>query len=313
MCRIKPKHLLLSLKNVSKKYLILSQYTWTYVGGGGKNFQVTLFHGKNTGHVLLLLNAQVLQIDFNVRDTKTYSFFIEDEFCEVHLERRGAEMYYFFEINKKVNTPRNKARKLRERKHFWQALAFFGILIIVAIVSALGFSKYNKKLEIRRLNEEIYSDSTVGWVQLNTLYPEEVRYQYVADDSPYSSIFFEDEAQGKTLPLFPLQTGDEFIVRFNSRRPDLSRIYFSQPTEAQSERYLERTLTRHLAYNPDAHPTMARCTLELALEIRGLAGLADIYFQQESPASFPAHNRDSYYRLIRDPGFQQALSDRCWD
>ncbi|MBK7410284.1 MAG: hypothetical protein IPL49_07555 [Saprospirales bacterium] len=291
----------------------MSQYTWTYVGGGGKNFRVTLFHGKNTGHVLLLLNTQVLQIDFNVRESKTYSFFIEDEFCEVHLELRGEEMYYFFEINKTVNTPRNKARKQLERKHLGQALAFFGVLILVATVAAFGLRTYNKKLEMTRLNEKIYSDSTVGWVQIDSLHPETVRYQYVAGNSPFTSSFFEDPARGNTLPVFPLQSGDEFAVRYNPRRPDLSRIYFSQPTAAQTLKYLERSLSRHLQYNPATHPSMARCTLELALEIHGLEGLADVYFQQESAASSPAHNRDSYYRLVRDPAFQQAISDRCWN
>ena len=116
----------------------MAQYTWTYLGGCGKKFNVSLFHGKRTGHVLLMLNGQILQIDFGVRDSKTYSFFIEDEFCEVHLERKGDEMYYFFEINKKVDTPRNRDRKKLNRKYLGQTLAFFLLLLFIRFMPMIS-------------------------------------------------------------------------------------------------------------------------------------------------------------------------------
>ncbi|MCB9284968.1 MAG: hypothetical protein H6563_12900 [Lewinellaceae bacterium] len=291
----------------------MSQYTWTYVGGGGKNYRVTLFHGKRTGHVLILLNMQVLQIDFNVAESKTYSFFIEDEFCEIRLERRGDEMYYFFEINKEVDTPRNKARKKRERKHLGQTLLFFAALIVLASAMALGLRAHNKKIANTRWSEKMYSDLTVGWVEIDSLHAGTISYQYIAGNRPYSGFFFEDENRGDTLPLFPLRPGDEFVVRYNPTRPDMSRIFFSQPTESQEKRYVARTLDRYMQYHPDEHPVQVRCLLELALEMRGLSGLADLYYQEESTVSSPLHNRDSYYRLVRDPDFQQALSKRCWD
>ena len=283
------------------------------MGGGGKNYRVTLFHGKRTGHVLILLNKQILQIDFNVVESKTYSFFIEDEFCEIHLERRGEEMYYFFEINKEVNTPFNQARKKRDRKYLNQTLLFFALLICMATIMALGLRAHNRKIARTHLSENIYSDSTVGWVEIDTLHAGAISYQYIAGNTPYSSFFFEDPERGDSLPLFPLQSGDEFTVRYHPLRPDLSRIFFSQPTSAQTQKYFNRTLERHLQYHPEEHPGQARCMLELALEMKGINGLADVYFQQEPTISSPIHNRDSYYRLVRDPGFQQALSKRCWD
>jgi len=291
----------------------LSQYTWTYVGGAGKNYRVTLFHGKRTGHVMILLNRQVLQIDFHIRESKTYSFFIEDEFCEVRLERRGKEMYYSFEINKKVDTPRNKARKKTGRKHLGQALLFFSALILAATGLVLGFRAYYDDLDGKHAARDVYSDSVVGMVQLDTFYKGSVTYHYVVGNNAFSGVFFEDLARGDSLPLFPLESGDAFIVRYHSVRPDMSRIVFSQPTDIQVQKYFERSLARHLRYHPDLHPEQARCTLEVALELRGLYGLADVYFQRESTADSPIHNRDSYYRLVRDTEVQKALSDRCWD
>ena len=290
----------------------MSQYNWTYVGGGGRNFRVSLFHGDKTGHVLILLNGRILLIDFNIRQSKTYSFFIEEEFCEVRLERRGEEMYYFFEINKKVDTPLNRDRRKQNRRYLGQTLAFFSLLLLVSIVSALGFRAYNKKLDRQRMDATAYTDSARAWVQLDTLSKTgSFYYYYVAGTTSYSQYYFVDS--DSPLPGFPLQSGDEFIVHYHPRRPDLSRISFSQPTEEQVEKYIDRTLSRHLALHPGEYPPQARCTLELAFELRGLPGLADFFFQTELPETNPSHNKEAYLRLMRDPAFQQALANRCWN
>jgi len=282
------------------------------VGGGGKNYTVSLFHGPKTGHVLILLNGKILQIDFSVRQSKTYSFFIEDEFCEVHLERRGDEMYYFFEINKKVDTPRNRDRKKRERKYLGQTLAFFSILLLVAIVSALWFRAWDKKREKKQLEITVLTDSTIAWVQLDSLSKTyAIQYFYVVGPETYSRYFFENE--GSQLPEIPLQSGDEFFVRYHPGRPDQSEISFARPTEKQVGKYVDRVMARHLLLNPDAYPPHVRCTLQLVLEKRGLSGLADFFFQDKSPEINPAHNKDAYHRLIRDPAFQQEIAARCWD
>lgn len=290
----------------------MPQYNWTYVGGGGKNFKVSLFHGRKTGHVLLLLDGHILQIDFSVRDSKTYAFFIEDEFCEVHLERKGEEMYYFFEINKKVDTPRNRERRKRDRKYLGQSLAFFGLLVVLATLASLAFLAYDKKLDQKRMQAGAFSDSTKAWVQLDTLSnSSSIRYFYVVGADTYSQFYFID--RDSPAPDFPLETGDEFLVRFHPARPDLGRIYLSQPSPAQIRKYIEKVAALHLSLHPEEHPPYVRCTLEQAFERSGLSGLADFYYQNEPPEANPDHNHNSYLRLVRDPEFQQILATRCWN
>lgn len=262
---------------------------------------------------MILLNAQVVQIDFSVRESKTYSFFIEDEFCQIRLERRGEEMYYFFEINKEVDTPRNRERKKRDRKYLTQALVFFGLLIVGATALALGFQAYNKKLKTERMNASPYTSATVGWVEVDTLHPSPlIRYQYVAGNSTYSGTSYLHPEDGDASPVMPLRQGDEFTVRFNPEYPEYSRIFFPEATKRQQMRYLERALERHLVLNPAVHPALARCMLELAMERKGAQGLADFFFQNADPGANPIHNKDSYHRLVRDPAFQQEVEKRCW-
>ncbi len=78
----------------------LGQAKWIFVDDHGKKNHVGLYHGTKTGHVLIYCNARVMIIDFNIRQSKTYSFFIEDELCEIKMRRDKDAFEYFFEINK---------------------------------------------------------------------------------------------------------------------------------------------------------------------------------------------------------------------
>ena len=100
----------------------MNHYSWTYVAGGGRNIPVGLYHSSKKGHLLIYVGKKITNIDFNVLDSKDYTFFIDHELCHIKLERRGDEMYYFFEIDKKADTPMNRARWAMERKFLRQML-----------------------------------------------------------------------------------------------------------------------------------------------------------------------------------------------
>ena len=112
----------------------MPNFHWTYVEGEGRTTKVGLFHGKKNGHVMIHCNAKVIIIDFNVRESKTYSFFINQELCEIELERKGDKFYYHFHINEEADTPLNRERKARERKFWRQALIFMGALALFIVL-----------------------------------------------------------------------------------------------------------------------------------------------------------------------------------
>ena len=117
----------------------MGQFNWTYLGDNGKKFRVGIFHGPRTGHLLIHCNAKIVQVDFGVRESTTYSFFLDEELCEIELERIGNKFQYRFHINKTIDTPRNRARKRIERKHWKQSLLFFGLLLLCAGLFASWF------------------------------------------------------------------------------------------------------------------------------------------------------------------------------
>jgi hypothetical protein len=293
----------------------LNHYTWTYVAGEGRNYNVGLFHGSKTGHVLIYVGAKIVTIDFGVLDSKEYTLFIEDELCHIKLERRGSEMYYFFEIDKKADTPRNRARNAMERKFAKQlfiALGFF-VAIIAAFVIWNPFDRGTSPSKAEQLLLK-QGRETVGKVLIKPGAAQpEISYQFVANNQGHSA-----NANLQSAPLvllkngMPLEAGDEFVVRYVPSRPEISRIMFSRPTEQQVKTYLQRAVEKHLKIHPDEAPSIVACMVNVAYQLNGVEGIADFYFQDAQPEANPDHNQNTYLRLTRDLPFQKKVEKDCW-
>lgn len=115
----------------------MSQMTWTYVDDYGTSHKVGLFHGDHSGHLLIYCNTRILVIDFNVLQDKKYSFFINDELFDIHIERKDDIFSYGIEIDRKADTPRNARRRQRERTHLIQLVGI--ILALIAFISLMVY------------------------------------------------------------------------------------------------------------------------------------------------------------------------------
>lgn len=114
----------------------MGQMQWTYVDDYGRRFKVGLFHGDSTGHLMIYCNTRILVIDFHVIDTKKYSFFINDELCDIHVERLDDRFAYGFEFDHKTETPRNLKRRKRERQEMIRSFWVIGALLVVVGIVA---------------------------------------------------------------------------------------------------------------------------------------------------------------------------------
>jgi hypothetical protein len=121
----------------------MSQMTWTYIGDDGSRYKVGLFHGDNTGHLLVYCNARVVVIDFNVQSSRNYSFFINDELCDLAVEEKEGKFLYGFKVDKITNTPRNLGRRKLIRSEVKQSLWIGIIFILVIILVAYFVFRFN--------------------------------------------------------------------------------------------------------------------------------------------------------------------------
>lgn len=121
----------------------MSQFTWTYIADNGYRHRVGLFHGDNTGHLMIYCNMRIVVIDFNVTATKNYSFFIEDELCDIAVEEQDGKFAYGFKVDEITDTPRNRGRRkmirTEHRNTFLVAISFFVVLSII-LIFVLGWN-----------------------------------------------------------------------------------------------------------------------------------------------------------------------------
>lgn len=83
-------------------------------------------------------NGRVVVIDFHVLETKKYSFYINDELFDVHVERQNGRFAYGLEIDEDTETPRNIRRKKRNREDRIKAFAIASIFVL-ALATLLIF------------------------------------------------------------------------------------------------------------------------------------------------------------------------------
>lgn len=288
----------------------MAQFNWTYLADTGRQYNVGLFHGDKTGHLLVYLNAKVIIIDFQVLETKSYSFFIEEELCEIEVERQAERFAYGFKINQEVDTPLNRERKKTEkanyRKGYWLAGAFFALMLIGSLIFIFAYRK--QKRELRERFSMLVKPVTLNSVQSAG---DTITLAYQLEFQGQKKDFNRSIHQQEINTPFPLEPGDEFNLQFDRFEPTINQLNFVEPTYTQLRRYRKRTVEKHLALHPELTRDQGECLVNIAYELKGLEGLADFYFQNQPQDDSPLHNSITYQKLIRDiPFLDQAEACR---
>lgn len=313
-------------------FLPMAQLGWVFLDNQGGRHRVGLYHGDESGHLVLYCNLRVVQLDFSVKDSKTYSFFIEDEFCEVRLVKEPAGHFtYEFVVNKKVDTPLNRERKAEDRRtRKYIALLALGLLLLIAsVVGGLRwYARYQREKHLadtgiahfmspanqNRLNAEGKPAVAQLFILDNTA-PRKVFFRFKTADSVLVSgkLSVPDSGQIILPNGFPLSDRDAFQATYLPADPRVNRVDFYQPTPQTLETYLRLATKAEREAHPDASAAHSLCLARLALTQKGWKSLADVIFQTQTPQQNPQHNQDAYLRLVREQDFGRLLRENCWD
>lgn len=295
----------------------LAQLNWTYVSDSGRHYTVGMFHGPNTGHLVVHCNQRVVLIDFHVLESKTYPLFLDDELCELKIEKKNGQFTYAFEINRKADTPRNRERKKTEKKHWRQTLMFFGAMAVAVAVFTGFFIRFDARQKEKNREALLAGQGADAPARIDGLEGEGnttlIRFSFVANGTAREAQL--EYPSGMPIILdsgMPLEEGDEFTVRFATGNPGIWELQLGRPSELQAKRYRQRALAHHSRLHPELTPRQAECLVGLAYELKGISGLAAFCYQDASPEENPTANRQAYQRLVRDVPFRQRARQECW-
>lgn len=118
----------------------MAQRAWSITGLYGKTYNLGLFHGEDTHHVVVHCNNSVVAIDFGVKESKTYSLLLDQQLCEVTIDHTGGDNFtYDCRLNYDVETPHNVKRKQARAAEQWServrlAAAAAVVLVILAFL-----------------------------------------------------------------------------------------------------------------------------------------------------------------------------------
>lgn len=310
----------------------MAQVQWIYLDNSGGRHQVGLYHGDRSGHLLIHCNRKVVQIDFGVKEDRVYTFFIEDELCEISLQRDKNGLFsYDFQVNKTADTPRNRERRAENRRNTrLLIMTIVGGLVVlgafVAVMQAYGRAQRQKQMavknsvnsrvtpdNIRQLN--LFGQNAAAEVVLeqDPEFGRVGRYRFAVLGGDSLTAFFKAPDTGEAMAPtgFPLTDGDQFNVFFLPEDPRVHRLEFFRPTEFTIQRYLYYAVEAGVQADPQGGYARSKCRAETLLKTAGWPALAHAIYQNESPADNSRHNRRTYLKLTRKPAIRKALDDAC--
>lgn len=119
----------------------MAESFWRFTNDLGQPYLIGLFHGDKDRHLVVHCNSKVVLVDFDVQDSKEYSFFIEEDLCEVKLDRQEDGFKYSCSINFDVDTPKNRWRKSKiqteenfNRRAWWIVGGIFVLIIVLSFL-----------------------------------------------------------------------------------------------------------------------------------------------------------------------------------
>ncbi|MEL6656343.1 MAG: hypothetical protein AAFY48_18130 [Bacteroidota bacterium] len=281
----------------------MAQQQWTVPGYGGRKYRVGMYHGEDSGHLMVHCNNRIMLIDFGVKDSKNYSFFLDQELFELYLMRDNGSFSYDLRHNEDVDTPHNLRREQDRKTSRWRLIAAGVVLSVFVIAGAIAWS--NRPAKKQAIIDLLATGK--GTTTEVSIFIADRRWQasYRAGDQvqqiPISSIH---PIKGKGLKL---SEGDRFAARYAPDQPELLYIDWSEPTAATLERYQRQAMVYHASKHPELSRQQVGCQVRLAYALEGMDGLGFIIAQNRKDT--PKYNRNSYLRMTRSTEFRQGKKD----
>lgn len=105
----------------------MAQLNWIYYSLTGFPYSIDMYHGEDSGHLILFVNSEIILIEFDQKEGSSHSFYIESQLLEFKIE--GEEPSYDYTITPQIIPYSSSSGEKYFDEHFWIPL----IIIIIAV------------------------------------------------------------------------------------------------------------------------------------------------------------------------------------
>jgi hypothetical protein len=283
----------------------LNKKRWVYVGEGGRRTTVGMLHNISKGQFMIYSGKKIVLVDFKVYDSKTYSFFLDEELCKIEVVKTDEGFEYQFGIDTDAETPLNQERKaIRKSDRKKSILAIVGLLALAALLVGGALMIHSHFLEQERINNGAFSTGIIHITPLKSSYS--LSYSFGTARRTFArQIEYYSTPNPKSPNGLPLFDNDQFYVQYARRDPTNNVILFDRPTEQQLEVYKERSMQVYLREHPAQDSVYCSCLLDVAYELKGLEGYAHFYYQALPPSKNKKYNLKTYKELLISEEFME--------
>lgn len=119
----------------------MPQVSWIYKAKDGKDYNVGLYHGDSSRHILLYSQSNVIKIDFSVFTSKSYSFMLGDDLMNLDVIYTNDQPSYELCCDKDIIYPFTDEPTPWPWNDIVKAILAVAVLINIAVIIMSYFLK----------------------------------------------------------------------------------------------------------------------------------------------------------------------------
>jgi len=104
----------------------MAQLNWQYYSPTGIPYSIDMYHGDDSGHLMIFVNNEIILINFTQKEARKYNFYIENQLVELDMKKNNNT--YEYVLTPQSFMKENPKEKSLDRQ-FWITL----ILIFLAV------------------------------------------------------------------------------------------------------------------------------------------------------------------------------------
>ena len=112
----------------------MAQQVWHMKDISGVEYTLGLYHGEESGNLMVYLNNAIMIIDFKIRQSKDYHFYIGREFMHLRIQKISEQYEYSLTVDTETDTPYNLSIRKQAREEQNLMMMGMGIVIILLIL-----------------------------------------------------------------------------------------------------------------------------------------------------------------------------------
>ncbi len=288
----------------------MAQLHWNYTSNQGQQYVVGLYHGPQSGHFIAYCNSAIIIIDFNVKNSKSYSFFLDNDLCHLKIQEENQAFSYDFDVEMEANPSHEEAVPEKERYMGIWAVAGLFLLGLSIFLFSNWMSQRNQKYISANLPTLLAEQGESTWakIHLSNAFGNDkiLNYSYIANGKAQKGA-----AQLAGEDIFPIRNGDVYQLTFLPDHPEFGRLNLSIPGDRTIER-LKVEIARSMADESGKQSSSYfLCQLDYVEEKMGSRYLAHFYHRNTDKTINSDYNRAIYQAIVADDDFQEQVARIC--